>query len=138
MKDCFDMVTDVRGLLNVESVQALLQGGKIYPHQRPSGRNACIDIVISCRGVTNTQIQNGFGVINCYVPTITSGGQQLTDQTTFAKVAKTLIPLIDEQFKSTFHTWLDDTPEIMRDTDGKDFLNIRFRYRSLQSNYKHI
>jgi hypothetical protein len=138
MKDCFDVTTDVRALLNVSPIISLLGvDGKIFQTERPSGRAAMTDLVINCLGVTNTALQKGSGNINAYVPAIISGTSKLADQVKLRALTKAIIPLVDAQFKDTFQTWLDDSPTIMQDTDGSYFVNIPFEYQSVQ-NYKNI
>jgi len=138
MKDSFDMTMDVRNMLSLPAITALLGvDGKIYQTERPSGRATFTDIVINALGITNTTLQNGSGNINCYVPMITSGGVKLVDQTKMMTLSRAVIALVDEQYKATFQTWIEDSQTIMQDTDGSYFVNIPFKYQSVQ-NYTNI
>jgi len=139
MKDAFDVTIDVRGLLNVPAITTLLStGGSIYQTERPSGRGAFTDIVINCLGITNEPLQKGSGNVNCYVPAITSGAAKVANQPAMMTLSRAVIALIDMQFKTTFQTWIEDTPIIMQDTDGSYFVNIPFEYQSVQNNFKNI
>jgi hypothetical protein len=139
MKDCFDVTTDVRGLLNVPSITNLLgPNGNIYQTERPSGRANMTDLVINCLGVTNEALQKGSGNINAYAPAIVSNTVKLADQLRLSALAKAIIPLIDAQYKSSFQTWLDEVPTVMQDTDGSYFVNIPFEYQSVQTEFKNI
>jgi len=138
MKDSFDITIDVRGLLNVSAITALLGAdGKIFQTERPTGRTTFTDIVINALGITNTTLQKGSGNVNCYVPTVTSGSVKVADQAKMMLLSRAVIALIDEQYKTTFQTWIEDSQNILQDTDGSYFVNIPFEYQSVQ-NYKNI
>jgi len=139
MKDGFDVTIDVRNLLNVPAITTMLGAeGKIYQNERPSGRTAITDIVINVLGINNYEIQKGSGNINGYVPSITVGTQKMADQAKLMTLCRAIVPLIDSQYKTTFQTWIDDSPTILQDTDGTWFVNIPFEYQSIQNNYQNI
>ncbi|AMR34135.1 hypothetical protein A0256_23135 [Mucilaginibacter sp. PAMC 26640] len=139
MKDCFDITIDVRAMLNVTSVTSLLgTGGAIFQTERPSGRVAFTDVVINALGITNETIQRGSGNINIYAPAITSGTAKLADQVKLMNISRAVMPLVDAQYKPTFQTWIEDSSTIMQDTDGSYFLNMPFKYQSIQDNFKNI
>ncbi|RZM22426.1 MAG: hypothetical protein EOO88_29460 [Pedobacter sp.] len=138
MKDGFDITIDVRGMLNVPAVTTLLGAdGKIYQTERPTGRALMTDIVVNALGITNTTLQKGSGNINCYATPITSGGVKTADQTKLMALSRAIIKVVDEQYRSTFQTWIDDAPTILQDNDGSYFVNIPFEYQSVQ-NYTNI
>lgn len=141
MKDGFDIVTDVRALLNIPSIIALLGGGKVEPSVK-STEPTVKGIVINSLGITNEADQVGFGNINCYCPAIIStiNGKtvSLPDQAALSNLAKAITPLVDEQYKPTFRCWIEEGANIMQDTDGSYFANVKFRYQSIQSNYTNI
>jgi len=138
MKDSFDITIDVRGLLNMPAILTLLGAdGKIFQTERPTGRANFTDIVINALGITNTSLQKGSGNVNCYVPTITSNSVKIADQAKMMVLSRAVIALIDEQYKATFQTWIEDSQNILQDSDGSYFVNIPFEYQSLQ-NYKNI
>lgn len=133
MKDGFDIVTDVRGLLS--PLIPLLNGGAIYPSVRPSGSNKT-DVVVNSLGISNKIDQVGFGNINIYAPFIQSSAngkpQTLPNQQLLSNLAKATVPLVDEVYKSTFRCWIEELPILLQDTDGSYFCNIRFRYQSIK------
>ena len=63
-KDNFDIVTDIRALVNVPSILTLLNGGKVDPSVKTTGADVR-GIVINSLGITNTAEQIGSGNINC-------------------------------------------------------------------------
>lgn len=140
MKDGFDVVTDVRGLINVPGILSLITG-KIYPGARPS-KSIKSDIVVRTNGGTNTQDQAFYVYINCYYPNLASttdgNPQSLPDYEKLSTLAKAITPLVDEVYKPTFRCWIEETPILMQDPDGAYFTSIRLRYQSIQSNYNNI
>lgn len=140
-KDGFDIVTDVRGLVNTPAIIALLQGGKVDPSVKTTASNVK-GIVVNSIGITNTADQIGYGNVNCYCPslvsTINGKAVQLPDQSALSTLAKAVKPLIDEIYKPTFRVWIEDLPVIIQDTDGSYFANMKFRYQSIQNNYTNI
>lgn len=141
MKDTFDIVTDIRGLINVPSVTSLLGSGKVWPLERPTA-STNIDIVVRSNGGTNDADQVCFAEINIHVPntlsTINGKPQSLANQIALSNLVKVIVPLIDEQYKSTFRCWLEEIPVPDKDNDGHWFVNITVRYQSLQDNYTNI
>ncbi|MEO6522245.1 MAG: hypothetical protein ABIN91_11245 [Mucilaginibacter sp.] len=139
MKDSFDITIDVRAMLNVPAITALIgTDGKIYQNDRPSGRTLITDIVINALGITNNAIQKGSGNVNGYVPSLTSGSAKVADQIKMMVLSRAVIALLDSQYKTSFQTWIEDSPVIMQDTDGSYFVNIPFKYQSIQDNFTNI
>lgn len=142
-KDGFDIVTDIRSLINIPEVIALLGvGGKVDPSVKTTS-SSVKGIVVNSLGITNTADQIGFGNVNCYAPslpplTINGKSVSLPDQQSLSTLVKAITPLIDGQYKATFRCWVVENGTIMQDTDGSYFANIRFRYQSIQDNYKNI
>ncbi|RZJ90285.1 MAG: hypothetical protein EOO20_08555 [Chryseobacterium sp.] len=140
-KDAFDVVTDVRALINITAIQALLSGGKVEPSVKTTA-STVKGVVVNCLGITNDPDQLAYGSINCYAPAIIStiNGKSvlLPDQAVLSTLAKAIIPLVDEQYKATFRCWIEDLPTITQDTDGSYYANIGFAYRSIQTNYTNI
>lgn len=140
-KDGFDIVTDVRALVNVPNVLTLLSGGKVDPSIKTTGSDKK-GIVVNSIGITNAKEQKGFGNVNCYAPAIIStinGKQvQLPDQATLSTLVKAIKPLIDGVRMPHFECWVTENATIMQDTDGSYFANIQFEYRATQDNFKNI
>ncbi len=136
MKDNFDMVQDIRSLINVPAITSLIDG-KIYPNIRPDNSQKA-DLVVNGLGVTNTQQQIGSGNINGYVPKINQGGILVADQARLKTLGKAIVDLVDGVYKDSFRVYVEDTPEIVRDTDGSYFVNIGFKYYSIQEEFKTI
>ena len=141
MKDGFDVVTDVRGLINVPSIQTMLSGGKVEPSVK-STPSTVKGIVVNSLSITNTADQIGFGNVNCYAPAIISNvlGNNVSspDQQTLSNLAKAIASLIDGVYSASFRVWVEEGAVILKDTDGSYFANIRFRYQSIQENFKNI
>lgn len=142
MKDGFDVVTDVRGLLNIQTILGLLgTGGKVEPSVK-STASTVKGIVINSLSISNTADQIGFGNVNCYAPAIssTTNGKTvlLPDQASLSTLAKAVTPLIDGVYSTHFRVWVEELAVIVPDTDGSYFANIRFRYQSIQENFKNI
>jgi hypothetical protein len=141
MKDTFDVITDVRSLLNVPAVTDLVTG-KIWADSRPNNSGK-IDLVVNCNAITNTATQIGYGNVNGYVPSLSvpdgkGGMQQSPDYAKMSSLCKAISPFIDTQFRETFHTEVEDAGKVFQDTDGSWFFNISFKYYSIQDNYQNI
>lgn len=141
MKDAFDVMTDIRGLVNVPAITGLINGG-IWPNTRPNNSNK-IDLVINCNSISNTATQIGYGNVNIYVPTLSTpngnGGQQQTpDYAKMKQITSAITPLIDTQFKYSFQVEVEDSGNVFQDTDGSWFANIGFKYYSYNKNYNNI
>jgi hypothetical protein len=140
MKNGFDVVNDIRGLINVPGITGIITG-KIYPGQRPSN-SAKSDIVVRVNTGTNAQDQSFYGYINGYYPnlssTIDGKPQSLPDYEKLGNLAKAITPLVDSQYRPTFRCWIEEAPIMLQDTDGAFFVSIMFRYQSIQENYKNI
>jgi hypothetical protein len=134
MKDSFDVVADVRSLINVPAITVLLTG-QVYPDNRPGDSNKS-DIVVNCFGVTNRWQQQGIVNVNVYVPVLEQSGN--TDKITFRNIVKVLLPLLDHQNRSTFRTDVDDGGSFITDPDGKEFYNIPVNYYSIQEKFKNV
>lgn len=135
-KDGFDLVTDVRGLINTGPILALLgTGGKVDPSIKTTSSNVK-GIVVNAIGITNDQDQIGFGNVNCYAPAIISNingkSVSLPDQAALSTLVKAIKPLIDDIYTPTFRVWIEEMGTIMQDTDGSYFANIGFRYQSIK------
>ncbi|RZJ84899.1 MAG: hypothetical protein EOO20_20665 [Chryseobacterium sp.] len=141
MKDGFDVVTDVRALINIPNVLALIPGGKVEPSVK-STSSTVKGIVVNSISISNTTDQIGFGNVNCYAPAISSTANGKTvllpDQQALSTLAKAITPLIDGVYSASFRVWVEDMAVILQDTDGSYFANIRFRYQSIQDNFKNI
>lgn len=140
MKDAFDVMTDVRSLINVPAFSSLITGG-IWPNNRPNNSTK-IDVVVGVASVSNTQIQRAYGNVNIYVPTISTpdgkGGQQQTpDYAKMNALCKAAIPLLDVQYKQTFELEVDQAGSIFQDTDGSWFINIPYNYRSYNKEFNN-
>lgn len=133
MKDSFDVTADVISLFNVPAIKAMITG-EIYADDRPDG-SALIDIVVNCFGITNNAIQKSSPNVNIYAPNLLSGGK---DSIKLRAIAKAIIPLLDTQFKDTFHTDVEDAGSLIRDPDGGWFYNIPVNYYSIQTNFKNL
>lgn len=143
MKDSFDMVTDVRSLINVPEVTDLLEEGKIYPHQRPAGRKDKVDIVVNALGVNNAQYQTGTPNINIYAASIKATQEDgsvhfLPDMYKLNILAKVILPLVESQYRDTFKTEVTDPGTLLQNPDGTWLISMQLSYRSIQDNYQNI
>lgn len=141
-KDGFDVVTDVRSLINIPSILALLgTGGKVDPSIKTTGSDKK-GIVVNSIGITNTKEQKGLGNINCYSPAIISkiNGKNvsLPDQQALSTLVKVVKPLVDGVRMSHFECWVSEQATIVQDTDGSYFANLPFEYRASQNGFKNI
>ena len=130
MKDLFDMITDVRSLINVPAFTSLIDG-KVYPSIRPDNSTK-VDSVVNGLSLTQTQQQIGSGNINIYVPKINSGGALVVDQSRMSTLSKIVANLIKAVYMPTFRVFLDSQAEMIRDTDGSYYVTVRFKYYSFQ------
>lgn len=135
MKDVFDMVTDVRSLVNVSAITSLING-KVFPSIRPDGRSLIADVVVNGLSITNTQQQIGSGNVNGYVPKIEVDGAKVPDQAKLSQLGKAIASAIDGKYMESFRVFVDGGAEPMRDTDGSYFVNVPFKYYSIQEDYQ--
>lgn len=136
LKDAFDLVTDVIALVNVPAVTSLITG-KVHPNIRPDGSNLS-DLVVTSTGVIYDQIQTGYGYVNIYVPKTIVNGKMVTDQIKLKELANVITPLINNQFRNSFSTKIDQPAKLFKDTDGSHFASIKVKYTSIRENYEHI
>ena len=140
MKDGFDIVTDIRSLINIPSITGLITG-KIWPTELPSGRTET-DIAINSLGITNTQDQIGHGNVNIHAPNLieTVGGKSypMPNQALLNSISKAVTPYLDGQYRPSFRTKVEEAGQLLQDTDGSWFVNIRVKYYSLQTDFKHV
>ncbi|MBB6109713.1 hypothetical protein SAMN05421821_105131 [Mucilaginibacter lappiensis] len=142
MKNGFDMINDVRSLINVPAVLSLIDG-KIYPGTRPIGRTNKVDIVVNALGVNNNQLQKGTANINIYAPGIRTtqednSVQYLPDYAKLNAIVKVVTPLVESQFRATFNTKVTDPGTPLQDADGNWLVSMQLSYQSIQTNYKNI
>jgi hypothetical protein len=133
MKDSFDVTADIISLIDIPAIKAMITGG-IYADARPDN-SELIDIVVNCFGINNIAIQKASPNINIYAPNLPSGSKDLIK---LRAIAKAIFPLIDTQFKETFHTDVDDAGTLSKNSDGTWFYNIPVNYYSVQTNFKNI
>lgn len=136
MKDVFDMVTDIRALVNVPAITSLIDG-KVYPSFQPDGSTKA-DIVVNGINITNSQQQIGRGNINVHVPLINSGGVMVADQGRIKSICQVITTHVDGQMKDSFRVKVEEPGKVEKDTDGSYYGNIRYKYYSLQSDFKQI
>ncbi|RQO79135.1 hypothetical protein DBR40_05290 [Pedobacter sp. KBW01] len=141
-KDVFDMVTDVRKLIDVPAITALLGTGARVEASIKSTGPSVKGIIVNGLSISNTADQIGFGNVNCYAPAISStvNGKTvlLADQETLSNLAKAVKPLIDGIYMTDFRVWVESLPTITQDTDGSYFANMTYRYQSIQNNFNNI
>jgi hypothetical protein len=133
MKDSFDVVADVISLIGTPDIKAMINGG-IYADERPNNSQS-IDVVVNCLGVINDQVQIGSGNVNIFAPNLESGK---SNSILLRAIARAIREKIDTQYRSTFSTRIEESGQIITDTDGSRFYNQPFTYRSIQENYKNI
>jgi hypothetical protein len=134
MKDSFDIAEDMYSLINVPQATSLIDGG-IYLHSRPSN-SGNTDIVVRVIAGTNDWMQNAVVAINldgAFIP-----GTRRPDQLKMREIGRILTEHIENQYRATFFTEIENPAQIRKDTDGSSYLNIRVRYRSIQDNFKNI
>lgn len=141
MKNTFDMMTDVRSLINVASITSLINGG-IWIEKKPDNSEK-VDLVINAITISNDQFQVGAGNVNIHSPTVlqTVNGKQskFPDYAKLSILVKELEAVLDAKYKLSFSTEVGDrSGKIYEDDDGSFFANVPFIYRSYNKNYKNI
>lgn len=139
MKNGLDLINDIRSLLNVSAVTSEISG-KIWPNERPDNRLDKADIVVNSLAISNNQLQRGIGNVNIYVPTISTvidgKPQQTPDYSKLNRLIGIVLPLLDDIWKETFHTEVEEPGTLLKDTDGSFFYNIKVKYYHLrESNF---
>lgn len=138
MKTGLAVISDVWSLISIPEVTQAITG-EIYQFERPDN-SALVDIVIGLQGVNNEQIQEATVNVRIHVPLMENfrTGQMVPDLPTLNRLANLLMPLLDTQFRTSFHTDVDNPAMIYKDTDGSYFATIKVNYYSIQTNFKNI
>ena len=130
-KDTFDAVIDIRKLIDVPEITEVF-GAKIWNHYMPPGAKG-VNIVVKTLYGTNQFIQQFNINVNVHVPNITSNGVHNTpDLTTFHKLSKVIIPLLDDKYQYDYWTEVLRTSDVYREPDMSHFQTIQLKLRSIQ------
>ena len=139
MKNAFDVAENVISLINVPAVTDHISG-KTWAFDRPGNRDL-VDIVVGVLMISNDYLQRGVANIRIHAPDVAISAVKQTDWRTDLKtldrVAKLIIPLVDNQYKHSFFTHIDRHGP-SRTLDGQGMYVIRLDYYSFQENYKNI
>ena len=140
MKSALDLVDDIIKLIEVPAITSQISG-KVWAEERWDD-NSKADIVVNSTGIVNLAMQVGFANINIYVPSEsqTWGGKAkfYPNRKEMKRLVALISPLVETQWKETFHCQIEEAGNIIQDTDGSWFINIRVKYWSLQEKYKNI
>lgn len=136
MTSGIDIVMEIRRLLNVPSIQALLGVGKVWQHNRP--RNSMFpDIVVSIPEFASGAFNSGYVDVNLHAPNlkayypIPEVGEDTTfpDLATLKALTDAVLPLI--QSTSGFALSANIAGKPIRDKDGEWYVNIRVAFESI-------
>jgi len=133
MKTAFDIVQDVRSLINVSELLNQIDG-QIYPFVKPSNSTKQ-DITVSVLSANNEQIQEATVNIRIHSPNLNGS---LPDSEHYDKISKIICTLTDAQYREFFHTEVFEPGRVYRDENGKHVCLVQLDYYSIQSNYKNI
>lgn len=131
-----DIVIEIRKLLNVPAITTLLEGGKVWQHNRP--RNSeFTDIVISIPEYKGAAMIDGYVDINVHTPNLDeyypiAGGPEdgtFPDLAKLKQVTDAILPLITNIVGFTLHSTIVGVP--IRDKDGNWFSNIRVEFSGI-------
>lgn len=140
MKSALDLVDDIVKLIEVPAITSQING-KVWAEERWDDSSKA-DIVVNSTGIVNLAMQVGFANINIYVPSESQTWEGKAKFYPNRKEMKRLValisPLVETQWKETFHCEIEEAGNIIQDTDGSWFINIRVKYWSLQEKYKNI
>ena len=140
MKSALDLVDDIIKLIEVPAITGQISG-KVWAEERWDDVSKT-DILVNSTGIVNLAMQVGFANINIYVPSEsqTWGGKAklYPNRKEMKRLVALISPLVETQWKETFHCEIEEAGNILQDTDGSWFINIRVKYWSLQENYKNI
>lgn len=137
MKTGNQSVDDVYGML-----VGLVISGQIYKYKRPLNSKK-VDIVVNSLTLSTQPLQQGIVNINIHSPNMKNvqiEGQpdsEFPDSETLNRIAADIIPLVDVQWKDTFHTDIDTAPNMLQDSDGTWYINIRLNYYSVINDFKN-
>ncbi|GGG93486.1 hypothetical protein [Pedobacter zeae] len=133
MKTAFDIVKDVRGMINVPEVLNYIDG-KIYPFVMPSNSSKQ-NITVSVLSANNDWMQEATVNIRIHSPNING---TLPDLKHYDLISKIICSLTDSQYRDTFHTEVIEPGRLYRDQDGSHVCVVQIDYYSIQNNYKNI
>ena len=143
MKTGLEMVDDVYSLINKPEVKALING-MIAKHRRPKASKRK-DIVVGSLALSAFQLQQGITNVNIHIPNLKGwdtldgiADDQQPDSATFKAITSVIVPLLDAQYKETFHTAVMDAPNLGQDSDGTWYMNIRVNYYAVINNFKNL
>lgn len=139
MKTGNQSVDDVYGLLiGVNGVT-----GSIFKYKRPLNSKK-VDVVINSLTLNASVLQQGIVNINIHAPNRTDikfdgvSDNSFADNLTLEYICGQIIPMVDCQWKETFHTDVDTAPNMLQDSDGTWYINIRVNYYSVINDFKNI
>ena len=136
MKYGFDVAQDVFELIHVLIVRNALTAG-IYKFIRP-GNSKQSDIVISVVGVNNDQIQQGIVNVKIHAPNKQTIYGLVPDREKMEEIQALVIPLLEDQYRSSFFTLIETPPALRQNANGDWFIKIVVDYYSIQNDYKNI
>lgn len=140
IRDSLQLVDDIIKLIEVPAITSQITG-KIWADERWDDSSKT-DIVVNSTGIINRAIQVGAANINIYVPSEsqTWGGKTklYPNRKEMKRLAALVSPLVETQWKETFHCEIEEAGRIAQDADGSWYINITVKYWSLQEKYKNI
>ncbi|MNY50402.1 hypothetical protein D3C86_1859030 [compost metagenome] len=70
------------------------------------------------------------------MPKIEQSGAMVPDQKRLSDLGKEISKLINNVYNDSFRVFVDGGAEPIRDTDGNYFVNVPYKYYSIQDNYQ--
>lgn len=142
MKTGNDSVNDVYSLLNLPALTSVITGN-IYKYHKPLNSKK-INVVINSLTLSNAPLQSGIVNVNIHAPNLPASeidgvsDSNFPNSTLLNDLAKIAIHLLDTQWRETFHTDVDTSPNMLQDNDGTWYINIRVNYYSSITEFKNI
>lgn len=143
MKTGIDLAQDILSLVDVDEITSIITGN-VYLFERPQN-SVLQDIVIGTLVLTNDQMQQGLGNVNCHCPNlkgVTINGAvdaTLPDVVALNLISGRVTNLLNNYHGKTFFLSAQNTGVPLRDDiNGTWYVNIRVNYNSFQDNYTNI
>lgn len=142
MKTGNQSVDDVFDLLDVVEFNSLIDGSG-YKYHKPLNSKK-VNYVVNSLTLSVTSLQAGVVNVNIHAPNLPPvkvegvSDTQFPDSVKLGDLANAVVQLLDCQWKETFHTDVDTAPNMLQDSDGTWYINIRVNYYSVINDFKNI
>lgn len=127
MKIDFDIIDDIRKIINIPEITALVSAIRPFESLPTDFSNKSKFIVINMLAGTADQMQQGTVNVNIYVPDYADG---YADVSNLRSITNAVYPLLDGAYTDFVSLEITNTPKTYKETDvpGYHYTNLRIRF----------